>query len=514
MVAASDAEEATVFDPGAAVAPTRRIMIMLSIVLGSTLYSTTLLIASTLLPQMQGAMSATQDEIAWAMTFNILATAVATPMTGWLVARFWRRGVMVGSMAFFSLFTYLCGAADSLETLVLWRILQGASGAPVTPLWQTILVDVFPRRQHRMITSIYGMTVVGEAVMSAALGAYMSDMYSWRWAFYGLVPVGIASCIGLQLSMLPDPLRQKARLDWIGFLSLSAAISCIQLVLSRGQRLDWYESPEIWLTTITAALAFYIFVAHSVTVERPFLSPRLLLDRNYALGLLLVGVFGMLNVTPMVLLPPLLKTYAGFPDGLIGEVLAARGAGATIGFLAAMFLGRLDPRIGMGLGFGLQVVSGLWLMSIDLNVTMNILMANSMLQGMAIGVIWVPLTIASFATLENRFWAEAMAVFHLLRNIGSSFFISLCVADIISVTAQNYSRMTEMILPFNGRLNLPWVMGGWTIDSIPGLAQLSRELTRQAALIGYLDAFAMYTAASGAAVLLILLVRRRRAAGR
>ncbi len=490
---------------------TRRIMIMLSIILGSTLYSTTLLIASTLLPQMQGAMSATQDEIAWVMTFNILATAVVTPMTGWLVASFGRRGVMVGSMALFSLFTYLCGAADSLETLVIWRVLQGATGAPVTPLSQTILFDVFPRRQHRLIMSIYGMTVVIGPVIGPALGGYMSDMYSWRWAFYGLVPVGVASCIGLQLSMLRDPPRQTVRLDWIGFLSLSAAISCVQLVLSRGQRLDWFESPEIWLETIAAFFAFYIFVTHSLTAERPFLNLRLLLDRNYALGLALVGVFGMLNVTPMVLLPPLLQQHAGFPDALIGEVLAARGVGATIGFFAAMFIGRLDPRIGMTIGFSLQVISGLWLMSVNLDVGMDILIANSILQGMAIGIIWVPLTIASFATLDSRFWPEAMSVFHLLRNIGSSFFISMCVADIVRVTAQSYSRLSEMISPFNSRLALPWVMGGWSTDTLPGLARLSKEINRQAAMIGYLDAFALYTAASAAAVVLVLLVRRRAA---
>ena len=490
----------------------RRIMIMLSIILGSTLYSTTLLIASTLLPQMQCAMAATQDEIAWVMTFNILATAVATPMTGWLVGRFGRRGVMVGSMASFSLFTYLCGSADSLEMLVVWRILQGASGAPVTPLSQTILFDVFPRRQHRMITSVYGMTVVIGPVIGPALGGYMSDLYSWRWAFYGLVPVGVASCIGLWLSMRPDPPGQKVRLDWIGFLSLSAAISCLQLVLSRGQRLDWYDAPEIWLETIAAAIAFYVFLAHSLTAERPFLNLRLLLDRNYALGLGLVGVFGMLNVTPMVLLPPLLQQHAGFPDSLIGEVLAGRGVGATVGFFVAMFIGRLDPRIGMSLGFGLQVISGLWLMSMNLDVGMEVLVANSMLQGMAIGVIWVPLTMASFSTLENRFWPEAMAIFHLLRNIGSSLFISMCVADIVRVTAQNYSRMSEMISPFNGRLALPWVMGGWTTDTLSGLARLSKEINRQAAMIGYLDAFAMYTAASGVAMLLTLLVRRRRRA--
>jgi MFS transporter, DHA2 family, multidrug resistance protein len=491
---------------------TRRIMIMLSIILGSTLYSTTLLIASTLLPQMQGAMSATQDEVAWAMTFNILATAVVTPMTGWLVARFGRRRVMVGSMALFSVATYLCGAAESLETLVLWRVVQGGAGAPVTPLSQTILFDVFPRRQHRMITSVYGMTVVIGPVIGPALGGYMSDLYSWRWAFYGLVPVGVASCIGLQLSMLPDPARSRVRLDWIGFVSLSAAISCVQLVLSRGQRLDWFESPEIWIETAAAALAFYIFVAHSATAQRPFLNMRLLLDRNYALGLVLVGVFGMLNVTPMVLLPPLLQQHAGFPDSLIGEVLAARGVGATMGFFIAMFMGRLDPRVGMSIGFGLQVASGLWLMSIDLNVGVEVLAANSVLQGMAIGIIWVPLTIASFATLENRYWPEAMAVFHLLRNIGSSFFISLCVADIVRVTAQNYSRMTEMISPFNLRLSLPWVMGGWNTDTLSGLARMSKEINRQAAMIGYIDAFAMYTGASALAMGLVMLVRRRRGA--
>jgi len=326
------------------------------------------------------------------------------------------------------------------------------------------------------------------------------------------VPVGLVSCVGLRLSMLPDPSRRSVRLDWIGFLSLSAAISCLQLVLSRGQRLDWYESPEIWLETIAAIGTFYIFLAHSLTAQLPFLNLRLLRDRNYAVGLALVGVFGMLNVTPMVLLPPLLQQHAGFPDTLIGQVLAARGLGATVGFFVAMFIGRLDPRIGMSIGFGLQVISGLWLMSINLDVSLEILVANSILQGIAIGVIWVPLTIASFATLESRFWPEAMAVFHLMRNIGSSFFISLCVADIVRVTAQNYSRLSEMISPFNDRLTLPWVMGGWSTDTLSGLARLSKEIGRQAAMIGYLDAFAMYTGASAGAVLLVLFVRRRRGA--
>src|SRR3981081_4274824 len=213
MSSSAAADASAPSPPAAAFSLGHRVLTLVMVVVGSTLYSTTLLIASTLLPQMQGAMSATQDEIAWAMTFNILATAVVTPMTGWLVARFGRRNVMVGSMLCFSLFTYLCGEADSLETLVLWRILQGAAGAPVVPLSQTILFDSFPRRQHRMITSVYGMAVVIGPVIGPALGGYLSDMYSWRWAFFLLVPVGLVSSVGLRLSLLSGRTLGGGRVD-------------------------------------------------------------------------------------------------------------------------------------------------------------------------------------------------------------------------------------------------------------------------------------------------------------
>ena len=490
----------------------RRVLIMISVMLGSTLYSTTLLIASTLLPQMQGTMAATSDEIAWVMTFNILATAVMTPMTGWLVARFGRRNVMMWSIFGFSVFTYLCGQADSLETLVLWRILQGGCGAPVVPLSQTILLDSFPRRQAGMVTSIFGMGAVVGPVIGPALGGYLSDLYSWRWAFYVIVPVGFLSFIGLRLTLPRDTQTASTRLDWTGFLSLAVAISCVQLVLSRGQRLDWFDSMEIILETATAMIAFYVFVVHSLTTDRPFLQLRLLKDRNYAMGLLLVFIYGMLNVTPMVLLPPMLQAYSGFPDPIIGEVLGARGIGAVIGFFSAIVVAKLDPRIGMVIGFGVQVISGIWLTRIDLNVDMTSLVSNSILQGFAVGIIWVPLTVATFRTLETRFWPEAMSVFHLLRNIGSSFFISISVAEIVRTSAQNYSRMNEMLSPFNDRLALPWVMGAWTMETKEGLARLAKEVDRQASMIGYINAFAMYTAASAAGVLLVLTLRKGRRA--
>jgi DHA2 family multidrug resistance protein len=379
----------------------------------------------------------------------------------------------------------------------------------VIPLSQTILLDAFPKRQQGLVTSIFGMAVVIGPVIGPTLGGLLSEVYSWRWAFYMIVPVGVISFIGLRLTLPADRPTGRVALDWTGFLSLSVAIACVQLVLSRGQRLDWFDSGEILIETFVAIIAFWVFIAHSLTAQRPFLNLGLLRDRNYSLGLVLVMIYGMLNFTPMVLLPPLLQQHAGFPDMLIGEIIAARGVGATIGFFLAIFVGRMDPRIGLIGGFALQVISGLWLMALDLNVDAATLMANSLVQGIAIGVIWVPLTLATFATTSSANLAEGTAVYHLLRNIGSSFFISICVAEVVRASSANYSRLVEMVNPFNRSLLLPWVTGAWDTETVVGLAKLSKEIGRQAAMLGYINAFGLYTLASAMAIPLILLVGGR-----
>jgi len=490
----------------------RRILIMAAVVLASTLYATTLLVASTLLPQMQGSFAATADEIAWTTTFNILATAIVTPMTGFLVARFGRRQVMVGSVTIFTVATYLCGQAESLETIVLWRILQGGAGAPVVPVANATVLDSFPRHRAGLVSSIFGMTVVLGPVIGPAFGGMLAEMYNWRWAFYMIVPAGAVAAVGLQLALPLERPGARLPLDWVGFLALSVAIASLQLVLSRGQRLDWLESTEIVIEICLAALAFYVFLAHSVTAQRPFLNLRLLLDRNYALGLTLVFIYGMVNFTPIVLLPSLLQQYAGYPDSIIGLIVGYRGIGGTIGFGLTLVIGRWDPRIGMAIGFGLLILNGVWLMSLDLNAGVDVLLANAALQGVGVGIVWVPLTVMTFSGLDNRHLAEAMSLFHLLRNIGSSLFISLSVAEIVRSTAMNYSRMTEMISPYNELLAVPGVMGGWTVETLQGLSRLGREIDRQAAMIGYVNAFGLYTVVCGVAIGRAMLARRRRRA--
>ena len=279
----------------------RRCMIMAAVVLGTTLYSTTLLVASAMQPQMQGSMAATPDEIAWTTTFNILATAIVTPMTGWLVANLGRRRVMLLGVGIFTIATYLCGQAESLEMLVLWRVVQGGAGAPLTPLSNALVLDCFPRRYTGLVSAIFGMTaVVLGPVIGPTVGGILAEAYSWRYAFYMIVPAGVVAWVALYLVMPREAPGAGVRLDWAGFISLSMAIGCLQLVLSRGQRQDWFESSEIMIEAIIAVIAFYVFLAHSMTASRPFINLRLLRDRNYALGLLLVFTYGMLNFTPLV----------------------------------------------------------------------------------------------------------------------------------------------------------------------------------------------------------------------
>ena len=488
----------------------RRMLVLFTAVIASASFNAATFSVAAVLPQVQGALSATQDEISWAVTFYILATAVVMPMTGWLVARFGRGNVQFWCLAGFTAATVLCGFSRSLEDLVFWRLVQGAAGAPLLPLGQSILLDVFPRRQHGLVISIFGTTNTIGPIVGPVFAGTLAETLGWRWGFFMIVPVALAATIAARFALPEETRNRSLQLDWIGFLALSTAIAATQFVLSRGQRLDWFESTEIIAEVVVAALAFYVFLVHSATAERPYLSPRLLLDRNYVIGLCLIGIFGMLNFTPMILLPPMMQNQLGFPDGLIGVVVSWRGAGVMMGSAASIVAQRLDPRVGMVTGFSLQIVSGLWLMSLSLEASLFPLSANAWLQGMAVGLIWTPIVTTAFATLDHRLRAEGIAVMHLMRSIGSSFFISISVTQLLRATTANYGRMAENVNPYNKVLTLPESMGGWSTETVEGVARIAREITRQAAMLGYMNAFVMYTAASVIAIPLVLMLGGRR----
>ena len=487
----------------------RRAVILATLTLVTMLYAMTVTIANVALPQMQGSLSATHDQITWVITYNIVATAVATPMTGWLVARLGRRRLMLWAVVGFAVASLMCGLAGSIEELVAYRIVQGACGAPLVPLSQAIVVETYPKRQHGPATAIWGIGVILGPIIAPTLGGYLSEAYSWRWVFFMIVPFAVVSALGVLAFISEHRPEARVRLDWTGFLALSVAIAAFQLMLDRGERNDWFASTE---TTVEAGLvlaALYVFVAHSLTHAKPFLNPKLLRDRNFTVGLIIILLFGMLNFTPITLLPTLLQGVRGYPDSVIGLLLGARGVGTLVGFAIMLFASRLDPRIPIAVGFALQAYAGWVMAQFDINLTSWDVMWTTALQGVGVGLIWVSISVVTFSTLAPEFVPDGTAIFHLLRNIGSSIYISLSVALVIRSAKMNYADMTQHLTPLNENFLLPWVRGQWTLETQTGLAALSNEAMRQATMIGYLNAFHLFAFTACAALPLVLLIRRR-----
>ncbi len=500
---------ATAADSGADMTDIQRYLILGTVTLATLLFAMTTTNSYVVLPQMQGSLSATQDQIAWTVTFNLMATAVMTPMSGWLSNRFGRRAVMLFCVAGFSAASVLSGTATTLESLIAFRVAQGVLGAPIVPVSQAIILSTFPRSRHGFATAIWGLGVVCGPVLGPTLGGFVAEEYTWRWVFFMTTPVCVLSVFLVWVFIHDAHRNLGTRLDWTGFLALSIAIAAFQLVMDRGDRLDWLESPEIIIESCIAAFGLYVFVIHTLTTSHPFLPPRLLLDRNFSLGLCFVLIFGAISFVPMILIPPLLQDLREVPDSIVGIVLASRGIGSIVGNIVVAVIGsRIDPRLGLTIGFSTQALSGLCMAQFDLNVTIWNAMWASAFQGFGMSFLWVPLTVLTFATLNPRQMGEATAVFHLIRNLGSAIFISICVGAFVHYSGVNYAVMSEHISPFNEVFQFPGVVGAWSIEGLGNLSRLGDEVGRQAAMVGYINAFYLFSAVAAAVIPFIYLLKR------
>jgi MFS transporter, DHA2 family, multidrug resistance protein len=490
-------------------AGTERALILVSVIMATTLYATTLTIANVALPQMQGDLSASIDQISWVLTFNIVATAIATPPTGWLAARLGRRPLLIGAVAGFTVSTILCGLATSLPELILWRTLQGMFGAPLVPLSQAITLDVYPREQHGTATALWGMGVMLGPILGPTIGGYMTELYDWRWVFFVVAPFGVVALLGC-IAFVPDGGRQEGRrLDWLGFAALSVAVAATQLMFDRGQRQDWFASEEIVLWAVLAAGGYYLFVVHSATAERPFFPPRMFLDRNFVVGLILMFVFGLLVFVPMVLIPTMLEGLGGYPVIMIGLLLAPRGIGNLIAMIVCgRLVAHVDPRLMLAAGFLAQGISTWMMAGFNLETGVWQVFWASLLQGFAVGVMFIPLTIITFATLPQAYRTDGTSLFHLLRNIGSSIGISLAVTYLTRSTQHNRAELSLHASRFNDMLALSGADGFWDLASVEGALALAREIDRQAEMIAYVNDFWLMTLLAFASIPLILLATR------
>ncbi|MED5225439.1 MAG: DHA2 family efflux MFS transporter permease subunit [Pseudomonadota bacterium] len=485
----------------------RHWLILATVQITTLTFGMTITAANVVLPQLKGAMSATPDQIAWVVTFNLVATAIATPLTGWFAQTLGWRNLLFASLTGFTVFSGLCGLANSLESLVLFRVGQGAFGAPLLPLGQGMILATFPRRLHPMALMVWGIGGVIGPVMGPILGGIIAEATDWRWVFFMIVPLGIM-CLFVAAVSVGDQEKGTARkFDFTGFVALALAVGAAQLVLDRGQRLDWFESPEIIIETCIGLVSFYIFIVHSFTSENPFLNLRLFLDRNFALGCVMAFAMGWLSYTPIVLFPPLLQELRGYPDSLVGYLIAARGFGNWLSFLIVVQFTRLAPRSALAVGLASQAIAGWQMGQLSINLTEFDVFWTNLLHGFGFGLAYTPMAFLAFSTLTAKDMVEGSGIFNLLRHFGSSVFISISVAVLIETAAWNYSNMAPITSPYNELLRFPDVIGQWMSGENLNLSALSKEIFRQAQMIGYLNAFQLFGLAAALSIPLCFLFR-------
>jgi MFS transporter, DHA2 family, multidrug resistance protein len=485
-------------------------LITASVGLASFLYSVDWTIAAVALPHMQGEFSATQDQISWVITSYIVASAISIPAAGWLSLRFGRKRIFLWAVAIFLAASVLCGAATSLAMEVSARVIQGLGGAFLIPLSHAIILDTYPPEEQGKAMALWGMGSVMGAFVGPTLGGFLTEYLSWRYIFYINFPVGLIALAGAA-AFLPETQRHPRHpFDWFGFLTLSLGVGALQLMLDRGGQLDWFESWEIVAEACVAALGFYMFNVHCLSARQPFLDPRLIVQRNFFLGLVFAFIYGFLTTPPMVLMPAFLDQVRGYPVDTIGLLQAPRG----FGLLAAMWIGgrlvgKVDPRQLIAIGLLLLAWSSWEMASWTADVGEWPLLWTNFVQGVGGGIILVPIQAIAFPALEPHRRTEAAAVYNLIRSLGASIGVSSALTLYVRARTTVHAQLAEHASPYNEAL-LGQAARGWNLDSPQALAQLEREIELQAAVSAYTGDFALFAFIAVISLPLLFLIGRQK----
>ena len=494
--------------PGAPLAPGARNIVMICVMTATLMQTLDTTIVNVSLPYIRGALGASPDQITWTLTSYLVAAAIMTPPIGWLTARFGRKPIFLIALAGFTLASAACGASATLAEIVVFRALQGVFGAALVPLSQATVLDIFPPEKRGQAMSLWSMGVIVGPILGPTLGGYLTELYDWRWVFYINMPLGALAIAGLWACLQDNAHNRTLRFDWFGFGVLSLALAALQLMLDRGEIRDWFGSTEIVIYAVLCGLGAYLFAVHLFTARAPLVPLRLFRDANFTSGMVLVFAVGMLVLATSTLLAPYLQTLAGHSVLQTGLLLAPRGAGTLAGILlTGRLLGRVDPRLLLLAGITLIAVT-LWRMTgwtPDIDVLS--LSANSVVQGFGLGLLFTPLQLTSFATLPEDLRTDATALFSLSRSIGLAIGVSLTSVVLAQQTQVMHHAIGANVTPFNRNLTEGGAYLLLNPTSVTGRAALNAEVTRQAAIIAYVDDFKLLFWVSLAMLPMLAMVR-------
>jgi DHA2 family multidrug resistance protein len=429
-------------------------------------------IANVALPYMEGSLAASSDQITWVLTSYIIAAAIMTAPVGWMSARFGKKNFLITCLAGFTVASMACGASQSLDQMVVFRLIQGCFGAALGPLSQAVMLDMYPPHRRGSVMAIWGMGVMLGPILGPTLGGFLTDAYNWRWVFFINVPFGIAAVAALMIFFKDTARDHTLKFDWFGFGALSLGLAAMQLMLDRGTDKGWFSSPEIIIESIIAGVALYLFLVHMLTGKKPFIPLAIFKDRNFVGGLVLMFAMGLVLLASSALLSPYLQSLAGYSVTQTGLLMVPRGLGTMF---AMLFAGRLtmkmDPRLLMTAG-AVFLVWSLWEMTgWTPDVSSTTLSSVTFVQGLGMGLVFVPMNLVAFATLGPQFRTDGAGLTNLMRNIGSAFGVSLTTTILASSAQTIHAQLSQYAAPFNRALGvnaesmfmnplIPFGMGG------------------------------------------------------
>jgi MFS transporter, DHA2 family, multidrug resistance protein len=484
-------------------------IIMLCTMAGTLMQALDSTIANVALPYMRGSLAASQDQITWVLTSYIVAAAIMTAPVGWIAARFGRKNFAIVSLTGFTITSMMCGFAQTLDQMVIFRLLQGAFGAALSPLSQSIMLDLYPPQKRGSVMAIWGMGVMVGPILGPTLGGYLTDVYDWRWVFFVNLPFGIAAVTGIALFFRDTHRDSTLKFDWSGFAMLALGLGALQLMLDRGTSQDWFGSSEIVIEAVLACLGLYLFAVHMFFAKNSFIPKAIFEDRNFLSSLALMFVVGLVMLASSALLPPFLQDLGGYSVRQTGLLMAPRGVGTMIAMAVVGRLAmRMDPRHIMAAGASMLLWS-MWEMS---RWTPDIaswhLIATTFVQGVGMGMVFVPMNLVAFATLSPAYRTDGSAVINLMRNLGSAIGVSITTTFLAESIQTVHAQLSEFASPFNRALaqNAPSMLLN---PQIPfGVQALDGIINQNAQVISYANDFLFMFFISLSALVVIFLMKR------
>ncbi|HEY8435416.1 MAG TPA: DHA2 family efflux MFS transporter permease subunit [Sphingomicrobium sp.] len=487
----------------------RRLIVTVGVMAAVLLQVLDTTIANVALPHMQASLSATQDTINWVLTSYIVASAIALPISGWLADKVGRKRLLLISVVVFTAASVLCATATSLGEMVFFRALQGVGGAFIVPLAQATLFDINPREKHGQAMALFGGGVMIGPILGPVIGGWLTDNYNWRWVFLVNLPVGII-CILLMARFMPKTETHQRKFDMFGFALLAISLAALQFCLDRGEQKDWFSSWEILIEAGLAIAAGWMFLVHMITTNHPLFDRAMFKDRNFATSLVFMAVTGVLLLAGLALLPPLLQNLYGYSVLQSGFLTAPRGIGTLFSMLiAGRMTGKIDARILVGIGVLLMGTSLYMMTGFAIDQPSRPVIMSGVVQGLGLGLIFVPLQTLAFETLPSKMRTTGAALLNLSRNIGGSIGISVVSTELVRLTQVSHADMAAQITQQTIPTADPTLLQ--TVAPVAGpaaLAYINGLITKQALFIAYLDDFKLMMIITFAILPLLFFMKR------